>query len=225
MKFLISLLLLLLTSGQIQPAEDVEVRLVELAREQLTGLYPDASFNVDLRWIPSRLQDVPVGDIQGIRINSPDVPRALVSAEVLASDKTYPVQFFIKTILRVPVARSLVSKDEVISDDLIEVKQIDVTNFGQLPADRASFRGMTARNEISAGELIYHSDLSEVEVVDRGASVVMQYRMNGLRIEMNCETRQSGAKGDLITVRCSETGKRYEVKVRDGVTVIWRRTF
>ncbi|MEX0769771.1 MAG: flagellar basal body P-ring formation chaperone FlgA [Balneolaceae bacterium] len=228
MKLQILIILLFLTAGagpvQHEAEEKLEVRLKEMAREQLSSRYPDASFGVELRWLPSRLGEVQARDIQRIQMNSRDLPRALVSAEVLAGGKTYPVQFFITTRIQVPVARLPVARDHVIRESMMEMKQMDVTNFGQLPVRRIPYGEFTARQDIPAGEPIYQSDLSGIPVVEHGNAVVMQYRMHGLTVELNCETRRAGGTGELITVRCTETGKRYEVEVLNENTVMWRKT-
>lgn len=199
--------------------------MISAANETLAGEYPDADFRIEVRWLPGRLQDASGPDkLHRVWFTQNTIPRGLTRAGVEIDTESYPVQFFIQTKLNLPVLNKPAEAGDLISDNTITQKKTDVTNFNRMPLLKIGEGPWVARRRLAAGQPVYSSDIDLKPVLKRGDLVQMIYNATGLKIEFQCETRHPGAAGEKITVRCDETGKRYEVTIIDEQTAEWRKT-
>ncbi|MEX0648298.1 MAG: flagellar basal body P-ring formation chaperone FlgA [Balneolaceae bacterium] len=217
--------LFFITSGSAGYVNPVEQRVISAASETLAGEYPDADFQIKVRWLPGRLEDASGPDIiHRVRFTQNTIPRGLTRAGVEIGSESYPVQFFIQTKLDLPVLNKAAEAGDLISDNMIILKKTDVTSFNRMPLLEIGEGPWVARRRLAAGQPVYANDIDLKPVLKRGDLVQMIYTATGLKIEFQCETRHPGAAGERITVRCDETGKRYEVTIIDEQTAEWRKT-
>ncbi|MEX0779618.1 MAG: flagellar basal body P-ring formation chaperone FlgA [Balneolales bacterium] len=225
MKLILAMTFLYFSMSATDMPVAVEDRLIQAAKDQLSVQFPQATFNVNIRWLPSRLQELPGSQqIERLRFQGHKIPKGLVTAKVYLARETYTIQLFLQTRIEVPVLNRTAEQGEVITKEMVTYEIIDITQFKKLPLSQIRYGEHVPRKKLNQGVPLYDTDLIQKPVLSLGEQVVMKYNVNGFAIEINCETRQAGATGEIITIHCSDSGKRYQALVLKKGEVAWQRT-
>ncbi|MEX1136573.1 MAG: flagellar basal body P-ring formation chaperone FlgA [Balneolales bacterium] len=225
MKHILVMALMYFSTGAVNLSFAVEDRLIQAAEEQLSAQFPQATFAVEVRWLPSRLHELLVSQqIDRLRFPGHEIPKGLVTTKVLSGRETYTIQLFVQTRIEIPVLNQTAERGDVITKEMISHEKIDITHYKRLPISQIRYGEQMPRRALKQGVPLYDTDLILKPALGPGDQVVMKYSVNGFVIEINCETRQAGATGELITIHCSESGKRYQAIVLKEGNVEWRRT-
>jgi flagella basal body P-ring formation protein FlgA len=222
---LIFLISTLTAAQKPDPEEHTARALVQLAETRLAETWPEARFQVNLRWTPKMLADKSKESLREIQFSSNELPRGLTTAEVHTADGArFPVQLEVTVMLRAATLKSTVSRGDVISREDLTYNWMEFTNYRRLPADVESSDEWLASRPLRQGNPLLEGDLKQPPSIRRGEQAVMIYRQDMMTIELFCRARQDGATGDVITFTCDETGKRYRAEILDTNYVKWRQT-
>ncbi|WP_146198622.1 flagellar basal body P-ring formation chaperone FlgA [Rhodohalobacter mucosus] len=222
---LILLFSTMLAAEQVGSPETTETALIRLAENELADTWPDARFRVDLRWVHDQLKNISIESLQAVRFRSRGLPRGLISADVTTvNGARYPAQFEISVTLQVARLNSPVQRGDLIHREDLTYDWMEFTNSGRLPADTGGAGEWLASRQLRQGSPLLEGDLKQPPSIKRGDQAVMIYQNGKMAIELFCRARQDGAEGEVITLKCEETGKRYRAEVLDNNYVKWRQT-
>lgn len=220
-----TLILIFSITGYIQIREaKLEKKIVNLSEEYLHELYHETEFEVEVKWMPPALKKLNESEVDEIRFQSRELPRGLVSAEVLSQKDVHPVQLSVKVKLNLPVAGSRLLKGDEFDMDDLRIKKADVTSLKELPLLVLNNNTWIAKRDIEPGEFIFDRDIVKGNILQRGQQVRMIYGEGNLAIEMNCEIRQPASPGEITVLTCSDTGKRYEAILNENKKASWIKT-
>ena len=220
-----TLILIFSITGYIQIREaKLEKKIVNLSEEYLHEIYHETEFEVEVKWMPPALKKLNQTEVNEIRFQNRELPRGLVSAEVLSEKGIHPVQLSVKVKLNLPVAGSRLLKGDEFAIDDLHIKKTDVTSLKELPLLVLDNNTWIAKRDIEPGEFIYERDVTKGNILQRGQQITMTYDEGNLAIEMNCEIRQPASPGEVTILRCSDTGKRYEAILNENKMASWIKT-
>ncbi len=106
----------------------------------------------------------------------------------------------------VPVPRAVIYPGMVISEDMLVDRRMPVGATAGVVTDRAELVGKISRNTLLPSQPIGPNAVREEPLVKQGKPVQVVFEAPGLRISTTAVTLQSGAAGDLITLRNTESG-------------------
>ena len=145
------------------------------------------------------------------------------NAEIFADGKHYSStnltgKFYVLGEAFVPVEE--IAKGEEITEDKLElvpmrlnrIKDADITAKEKLV-------GMEAKRTLKPGRLINERDIGSKIIMKKGALVTSIYRSKGLQITAQAIAQEDGAKGELIKVENTKSGKKFRARVVDAETV------
>jgi len=220
-----TLLIIFSVSGYIHLKETkLEKKIIFLAEEMLLEMYHETKFEVEVKWMPPALKKQSESDINEIRFQDRELPRGLVSAEIVSRRGLHPVQLHIRVKLNLPVAGKRLLKGDEFGVEDIKNKKTDVTSLKELPLLILENNTWIARREIQPGEFIYDRDIVQGNFLERGQQVNMIYDEGNVAVEMLCEVRQPAAPGEVTILSCSDTGKRYQAILNENKTATWIKT-
>ena len=136
------------------------------------------------------------------------------------------MQFEISVSLRVATLNIQADRGDPITREDLSYKWMEFTGSRRLPAITAGGDAgeWLAARPLGRGSPLLEGDLRQPPSIRRGAQAVMIYENGKMSIELFCRARQDGATGDVITLSCEETGKRYRAEILDTNYVKWRQT-
>lgn len=105
------------------------------------------------------------------------------------------------------VLRTSIPKGAVITDDMIELTQINSFSNDAVFSDKAFILGRKVKVNLNAGQAILARHLEQDWKVIAGAPVVIEFATGTFEILSSGEAMENGQLGDLIAVR-SGTGQR-----------------
>lgn len=215
----------ILAADHVGTGEKTETALIRFAEKKLTDTWPEARFQVELRWIHEALNDASIESLNAVRFRSRDLPRGLTPAYVITGDGArYPAQFEISVSLKVARLNIAVGRDDLIGREDFKYEWMEFTHSRRLPADTGDAGEWLASRPLRQGSPLLEGDLKQPPLIRTGDQAVMIYQNGKMAIELFCRARQDGADGDVITLQCEETGKRYRAEVLDENYVKWRQT-
>ncbi len=145
------------------------------------------------------------------------------NAEIFADGKHYSStnltgKFYVLGEAFVPAEE--IAKGEEITEDKLElvpmrlnrIKDADITAKEELV-------GMEAKRSLKPGRLINERDIGPKIIMKKGALVTSIYRSKGLQITAQAIAQEDGAKGELIKVENTKSGKKFRARVVDAETV------
>lgn len=125
-----------------------------------------------------------------------------------------PISGHYEELAEVPVLKSRLRSDEIISADDIEMKKM---GFNRLRKDTIlaaeQLIGKTPYRTISPGRAIRKAEIVTPPSVHKNETVTMQYHMAGLEIRALGEALESGAEGDMIRVRNTDSNVVIHAKI------------
>jgi flagella basal body P-ring formation protein FlgA len=195
------------------PAQEIEQAVAEaLARQYRLGDAKDVSVTFDgvlsaIQVEPSALGDPRVASIaydarSGRFDASLDLPTAAARRGTLRLAGRA-----IATVAVVTLARA-VERGAVLKDGDIAVERRPRSEVGRdALTDPERVRGLAARSNLQAGQIVRSIDLARPELVQRNEPVTITYAMPGLTLTIRGKALDSGAEGDSIGV-LNEQSKR-----------------
>lgn len=195
--------------------EAVTRRISQIVRRR--GLKGD--FRVELGY---RIQNIhlPVGSrgsfaIRDLRV---DERSGRFSGLLTAPGANPPVRLNIygrvQKLVAVPVLKRRLRKGAVIREADIEVRKIGRAGLSQYTLlERTSIVGMAARHPLRPGVAIRKGDIRPPILVRRGELVTMEIRTPYILITVRGRALDSGARGETIRLRNTQSKKTLEAKI------------
>lgn len=120
----------------------------------------------------------------------------------------------IQNIVAVPVLTRRIRKGAVIRDADVEIRKIVGSGVPQYALlERSEIVGMAARYTLRPGVTIRKSDVRQPILVNRGDLVTMEIRTPYILITARGRALDSGARGDTIRLRNTQSKKTLEAKI------------
>lgn len=215
-----------LDAGVSSQAREVIVKKALVAIEEMHD--PEAyRFSITPRWIPGSLERVDAGSITAVKPEG-SVDR-YTNFTVTYRDRnrvqTASVQLIVETERKLPVANQRILSGTELDMQSLDMRWVSVPyDRGQLVEEMHEIEGKTIRRSLADGQPIRYADISSEFLVEAGDVVEMIYEQNGLRIVLQGEARQSGARDEEITIYNKETRKRYKGRISSPGVVQWTGT-
>ena len=183
-----------------RPTSDI----AEAATAALSDIWPDAEVRV-VRLSPSAETAAPP-----LRVQFRDVePRGRVSATVLtetASGWEEAGWAFLEVAVydTVAVLAEDAGRGEAVS---VTAERVDVTDLRD-PLPPNDLSGWTARRSLRAGTPLTERLVEPPAAVESRAPVRVRYRRGGVRVTLDCVSRERGAVGETVRASCDGTTYR-----------------
>ena len=126
--------------------------------------------------------------------------------------ETLPVAVTIRSLARGEIVRA--------ADMTIERRP--KVDFSEGAAAAADPTGLAVRNPVRAGQPLRVSDLMRPEIVKRNEAVTLVYEAPGLVLTMRGKAIDSGAEGDVINVRNSQSNRTIQGTIAGPARVVVR---
>ncbi len=109
-------------------------------------------------------------------------------------------------LVAVPVAKTRLRNSDIITAEDIEIKNIAAHRISKDTIINPELLiGKSPVRSISAGRAIRNAEITAPNVIHKGDRVTMQYHSSGIDITTIGEALESGASGDIIRVRNSDS--------------------
>lgn len=221
------------SSGELASESEVssEVRevIVKKALVAIEEMHdPEAyRFSVSPRWIPGSLERIDADRITAVKPEG-SVER-YTNFTVTYQDRNRVqaanVQLIVETERKLPVANQRILSGTELDKQSLDMRWVSVPyDRGQLVEQMNEIEGKTTRRSLADGQPIRYADISTEFLVEAGDVVQMIFEQNGLRIVLQGEARQSGARDEEITIYNKETRKRYKGRISSPGVVQWTGT-
>lgn len=110
-------------------------------------------------------------------------------------------------------ARRNLKKGEIITSADIITEKCSLKNKTQEPAKPERLIGFAIIDDINAGTLLDTQLVTKPILVEKGAQVVLSYRVGGLALTLRGRANESGALGDMISITHSQSKKPIDATV------------
>ncbi len=230
MKLIISLIAaVFLVSGSDQSSvEDQilsEIESYVLDYYEADDLYTEA----EMKWLPNSISGESSVEVTRVELSGSGNPRGYESFELTYRNgsgdrEDARIQAYIRVYQNVAVAERQIQSGEELNEDNIRLRQKDISQFNQTPAEVASFDDIAAASTLREGTILTDRHIKTPPVIESGDNADMKVEKNGLRIMLSVSARQSGAEGETIRVESDKTRKTYEAEILDADNLKWKRT-
>ena len=145
------------------------------------------------------------------------------NAEIFADGKHFATtnltgKFYVLGEAFVPAKE--IAKGEEIAEDMLELVPVRLNRIKDTNVvTKEKLVGMEAKRSLKSGRLINERDIGPKIIMKRGALVTSIYRSKGLQITAQAIAQEDGAKGQLIKVENTKSGKKFGARVIDAETV------
>ncbi len=207
--------------------EDAREKIVRLAESAIIRNYGKENYRVSLepRWIPGKVESEDPDRILSVQPAGEISRYTNFDVHLAGRNRAVQVQFRLEIERKLPVARERILAGTILSAEDLEIRWVSIPHDrGQLLAEIEEAVGKTLRYTLAAGQPLRHQDLASEILIEAGQPVTLVFEDHGLRIELQGEARQSGGKGDEITIFSKETRKRYTGRVLRPGIALWKRT-
>lgn len=207
----------------------VKEKLNILAFQTVKTRCQECKVSIAFKRISPKIDDISANRIIGLYFDKPGLPSGYVNASVDLKD-TSPtlkgaVQMYITLRKKVPVASTRIEHGGAVEASHIDWRWKDITRLNRQPVSSSVFfKNKVATHIISAGDIIFKTDMAGTHSLKSGDRVTMLYKKAGVRIKINCVVRTARGGDDKIKLYSSETGHRYVAKVVNDNKTIWVRT-
>ncbi len=232
-KYILGIALLFIFNGisrSVQTSAPESVLQGMIAR-QLQSVYPSGQFrySVTIKWVPEQFHDLEASQIHNVIYRGAGNPISYcmyqVSYDIGGLVKTANIQAFIKVEELLPVAVHRLESGRELQKEDVAWTLTDITKMTGKPVDQQSeMEGLVLSRIVNKGSILKWTDLRRKPVMMPGDEVTLIYNFKGIKIDMHCVARQSGAIGDRVRLYSRETGKTYVGKVIGAATAIWKGT-
>ena len=145
------------------------------------------------------------------------------NAEIFADGKHYGStnltgKFYVLGEAFVPAQE--IAKGEEIAEDMLELVPVRLNRIKDTNViAKEKLVGMEAKRSLKPGRLVNERDIGPKIIMKKGALVTSIYRSKGLQITAQAIAQEDGAKGQLIKVENTKSGKKFKARVIDAETV------
>lgn len=145
------------------------------------------------------------------------------NAEIFADGKHYAStnltgKFYALEEAFVPAQE--IAKGEEITEDKLELVAVRLNRIKEANiTTKEKLVGMEAKRSLKPGRLVNERDIGPKIIMKKGALVTSIYRSKGLQITAQAIAQEDGAKGELIKVENTKSGKKFKARVIDAETV------
>ena len=148
-----------------------------------------------------------------------DQQKNYFTATLVAPSQENPVKKMevsgtVERLVKVPVLRNNLQNGDIIGQndiDFINIPQDRLQHDIILDADKLI--GMTPRRVAYAGKFVLDGTLQSPQIVERGEAVTIQFKQGPLTLTAKGRALQSGAKGDLVRVKNTDSSKMLDAVV------------
>lgn len=203
--------------------------ITEMALEALEQTHPpdEYRFSLSPRWIPGSLLGASPDQILSVKPVS--VVERYTTFEVSRESENglqkVEVQYAVEMEQQLPVAGRRLPGGKVLESSDLDVRWVSLTGSrNQMVRDVRRLEGKTVRRTLAPGQPVRKVDITRGYAVEAGDSVTMIFDIHGVRIDLTCEARQSGAVDEEIRVYSNETRKRYRGLITGPGVLEWRQT-
>ncbi len=113
-----------------------------------------------------------------------------------------------------------VARGEIISESDVELVKTDITAERGVCFTVDEVRGMEAKKHIKEGSVLSASDIRAPYAVERGDTVTVEVRKQGILLRTEGTARQNGAVGEVIKIFVEMTRATISCKIVDSATVV-----
>lgn len=212
-------------------ANPIESTLQKRIGRQLQSVYPSGQFkySVTIKWVPEQFHEIEAGQVREVTYRGTGKPISYclyrVSYDVNGLVKTANVQAYIKVEELLPVAVQRLLSGRALQKNDVDWRWIDITKMTGKPVEKQTeMQGLVLNRIVNKGSVLKWTDLRRKPVMRSGDEVTLIYNFKGIKIDMHCVSRQSGAIGDRVRLYSRETGKTYVGEVTGTATAIWKGT-
>lgn len=226
--YLIALLTGMLAATARSQAPAVK-KMEMLATQQVARQCAACKIDITGKWIPAGLTQADSSGIQFLQFTDTALPRGYQTADVTYQSggelKTETVQMHVKVIKKLPVARQRISGGQLITEDDLDDRWVDLTRMKRLPVmERDRIVGYSLNRMVTGGTPFYQRDLELQTAINAGEPVEMVYKTAGVNVLISGVARQSKGEGEIIRIYSKETRKTYLAEVVNSNKVIWKKT-
>lgn len=156
-----------------------------------------------------------------VRPLSQKEPKGLFTLLVEATDEngdseTFQVRLKIKLFADVVVATDRLGWHQMISEDVVKMERMDVTNLYDQPATSlADIVGQRTSRNISRGAIITSSSYEAIPQIEAGRPVSIVYAGDLYTVTAHGKALQDGYTGDFVKVKNQSSGKVLKAQVVD----------
>lgn len=133
------------------------------------------------------------------------------------------VSGFVERLVSVPVLRGNLQRGTIIGESDIEMVEMpQKTLQHNIIMDKERLIGMTPRRIAYAGKYILAGTLERPQLVERGEKVTIMFQESPLVLTAKGKAMQSGAKGDLIRVKNTNSSRTIDAYITGENQVVVR---
>lgn len=126
----------------------------------------------------------------------------------------------IRLYLPLVVASRTLQRDEVLSQDMLQIQELDISSLRHDPQfDLNALLGLTVKRRISAGSPLHRHLLQADYLVHKGAQVTVQVIGAGFAVATVATALANGQLGETIRVKNLTSGKEFDAIVTAENTV------
>ncbi len=206
------------TDARVRCVGDFEQEILEYLYDNIaweSDNYTVSIVNMDREWrcyrkpsqvaVKGLLSPYPKGNIR-------------LKLEITQDDKVFyvPVQCRVAVTVPVVCAKTVISRNTVISGEQLEIVPMDITNFRYNPIiDKDLAIGRVAIRTLTPGMMLNKKCIKIAPEIEKGDNVVILVNKGPIRVSVPARAREEGAKGDRIWVENLKTHKLIRVIVSE----------
>jgi flagella basal body P-ring formation protein FlgA len=187
--------------------EDVEADI----KNQLKQFCADCAFEITALSLPAVPAAVPSGATWSVKIRS-EIPKGSFSLplEVANDDgskRTYWISGTLVVQRKVPVAARAIQIGEHLRAEDFTMQSKDVTFSNDVPASEGELLSSVAARQLSAGQIVWRSNLRRELAVKSGDIVRVMAGEDGWQVSIDGIAQSGGYIGEMVKVKIQRTQK------------------
>lgn len=150
---------------------------------------------------------------QQVRLGYQTVWVKLIRSDKLL--KKFPVSVDVSLQKEICVAKQKIKFHSKITADMLKMeKRLIREDYDKLISGMDKIIGMEAKQVIGAGRIITADLLRQAPLIHRNQKIRIKIMAGGLLISMDGIARGEGTEGQMISVRCTATGKLFKARIQ-----------
>lgn len=127
----------------------------------------------------------------------------------------------IKKYAQVPVLNRTTRVGDVITEDMVLLEKRLIKNYNEIIFDKKNIIGMQAARLLNPGQFLTFRDLKKETILKKGQMVKALFGKGAFEVSLSAIAEESGAIGDVIKLKNSDSNKMFAGKIIDrGVVII-----
>jgi flagella basal body P-ring formation protein FlgA len=114
----------------------------------------------------------------------------------------------VKVVANIPVVKTSLRRGDIITEDNLEVKPLEVSAYPKAVMDKKDCLGKRAKTSLRRGRPFLRTNIEEPPLISRGDIVFIQARSDSLVIRDKGVALKDGCLADQIPVRNATSGKQ-----------------